>query len=158
MKNDCIFCILRYSNIINYKQDKIMGRFEILTKHIEPLKNEKEYSNPLNDKFKGQLNIYGKYANTVKSFIDDFYNFIYDNNNRIFEVKKYLSTVRNIMPESGHVNDINISLLDAKSVMALITYCIRGERFWGGLLSGVLKNGFIFKLLERLKEIDENQN
>ena len=66
--------------------------------------------------------------------------------------------VDNIMPESGYVNDINISLLDAQSVMALITRCIRGERFCGGLLSGVLKNGFILKLLERLKEIDESQN
>ena len=135
-----------------------MGRFEILTKYIEPLKNEKEYSNPLNNKFKGQLNIYGEYADTVKSFIDDFYNFIYDNNNRDFEATKYLSIVNNIMPESGHVKDINISLLDAKSVVALITRCIRGERFCGGLLSGVLKSGFILKLLERLKEIDESQN
>ena len=25
-----------------------MGRFEILTKHIEPLKNEKEYGYPVN--------------------------------------------------------------------------------------------------------------
>ncbi|TKZ35785.1 DUF6508 domain-containing protein [Brachyspira catarrhinii] len=134
-----------------------MGRFEILTKHIEPLKNEKEYSNPLNNK-EGWF-IYGEYADTVKSFIDDFYNFIdYDNNDMDFEIRNYMSTVNNIMPESGHVKDINISLLDAKSVVALITRCIRGERFCGGLLSGVLKSGFILKLLERLKEIDESQN
>ena len=137
-----------------------MGRFEILTKYIEPLKNEKEYSNPLNNKFKGQLNIYGEYADTVKSFIDDFYNFIYDNNNRDFEAKKYLSIVNNIKHESGHVHveDINISLLDAKSVVALITRCIRGERFCGGFLLQAFKSGHILKLLERLKEIDENQN
>ena len=132
-----------------------MGRFEILTKHIEPLKNEKEYYNPLNNK-EGWL-IYGEYADTVKSFIDDFYDFI-DYDNIGFEARNYMQIVDNIMPESGYVNDINISLLDAQSVMALITRCIRGERFCGGLLSGVLKNGFILKLLERLKEIDESQN
>lgn len=70
-----------------------MGRFEILTKHIEPLKNEKEYSYLENfdgeritkeedlyyyDKNNRKVFIipYHGYADTVNSFADDFYNFI----------------------------------------------------------------------------------
>ena len=145
-----------------------MGRFEILTKHIEPLKNEKEYSYLVNNDGKRItkeedlyyydenntkvwiIPFYG-YANTVNSFADDFYNFIKKPKNRdILRNKNKKICWRNCIEK--------IYLLDALTIISLLHEIMALERFSGGFLSAKLKSGSILKLLERLKEIDENQN
>lgn len=143
-----------------------MGRFEILTKHIEPLKNEKEYSYLENfdgeritkeedlyyyDKNNRKVFIipYHGYADTVKSFTRDFYNFI----------KKNRDILRNKNKKICWCNCIEkIYLLDAPTIISLLHEIMVLERFSGGFLSAELKSGSILKLLERLKEIDESQN
>ena len=143
-----------------------MGRFEILTKYIEPLKNEKEYGYPVNregkrvtkeedlyyyDKNNRKVFIipYHGYADTVKSFTRDFYNFI----------KKNRDILRNKNKKICWSNCIEkIYLLDAPTIISLLHEIMVLERFSGGFLSAELKSGSILKLLERLKEIDESQN
>ncbi len=145
-----------------------MGRFEILTKHIEPLKNEKEYSYLENfdgeritkeedlyyyDKNNRKVFIipYHGYADTVKSFTHDFYNFIKKSKNR--------DILRNKNKKICWSNCIEkIYLLDAPTIISLLHEIMVLERFSGGFLSAELKSGSILKLLERLKEIDESQN
>lgn len=141
-----------------------MGRFEILTKHIEPLKNEKEYSYLENfdgeritkeedlyyyDKNNRKVFIipYHGYADTVKSFTHDLLNFIKKPENRelINKNKKINWRKKN-------------SSLDAATIISLLHNIMAMERFSGGFLSAELKSGSILKLLERLKEIDESQN
>ena len=127
-----------------------MGRFEILTKHIEPLKNEKEYYNPLNNK-EGWL-IYGEYADTVKSFTHDLINFIFDTKNGD------ILPIKDVRTKDIKFDEKKIFSLDAASVLLLLNSPIKWERFCDGLLLRALENGRILKLLERLKEIDESQN
>ena len=141
-----------------------MGRFEILTKYIEPLKNEKEYSYLENfdgeritkeedlyyyDKNNRKVFIipYHGYADTVKSFTHDLLNVIKKPENRelINKNKKINWRKKN-------------SSLDAATIISLLHNIMAMERFSGGFLSAELKSGAILKLLERLKEIDESQN
>lgn len=141
-----------------------MGRFEILTKHIEPLKNEKEYSYLENfdgeritkeedlyyyDKNNRKVFIipYHGYADTVKSFTHDLLNFIKKPENRELINKNKKINWRK-----------KISSLDAATIISLLHNIMAMERFSGGFLSAELKSGAILKLLERLKEIDESQN
>ena len=144
-----------------------MGRFEILTKHIEPLKNEKEYSYLENfdgeritkeedlyyyDKNNRKVFIipYHGYADTVKSFTHDLLNFIKKPENRELINKNKKICWSNCIEK--------IYLLDAPTIISLLNEIIVMERFSGGFLSAELKSGSILKLLERLKEIDESQN
>lgn len=137
-----------------------MGRFEILTKHIEPLKNEKEYSYLENfdgeritkeedfyyyDKNNRKVFIipYHGYADTVKSFTHDLLNFIKKPENRELINKNKKINWRK-----------KISSLDAATIISLLHNIMAMERFSGGFLSAELKSGSILKLLERLKEID----
>ena len=143
-----------------------MGRFAILTKHIEPLKNEKKYAYLVNDDGKRitkeeDLYYYDenntkvwilphyKYTKTVKSFTRDLVNFIDDTKN---------INILTCKDDKRTIDEKEISSLDAASVISSLHYPIKGERFANGLLLRTLKSGAILKLLERLKEIDENQN
>lgn len=141
-----------------------MGRFEILTKYIEPLKNEKEYGYPINREGKrvtkeedlyyydeNNTKVYTppfyKYSDTVKSFTRDLVNFIKKPENRELINKNKKINWRK-----------KISSLDAATIISLLHNIMAMERFSGGFLSAELKSGAILKLLERLKEIDESQN
>lgn len=146
-----------------------MGRFEILTKHIEPLKNEKEYGYPINREGKRvtkeeDLYYYDKnntkvytppfyeYSDTVKSFTRDLVNFIFDTKNGD------ILPIKDVRTKDIKFDEKKIFSLDAASVLLLLNSPIKWERFCDGLLLRALENGRILKLLERLKEIDENQN
>ena len=134
-----------------------MGRFEILTKHIEPLKNEKEYGYPINREGKRVTKkVYTppfyKYSDTVKSFTRDLVNFIFDTKNGD------ILPIKDVRTKDIKFDEKKIFSLDAASVLLLLNSPIKWERFCDGLLLRALENGRILKLLERLKEIDESQN
>ena len=129
-----------------------MGRFEILTKYIEPLKNEKEYGYSVNREGKrvtkeedlyyydeNNTKVYYfpsyKYSDTVMSFIHDLVNF------RFSAKKEEISSLEN-----------------ARTIISSLRKPMVADRFCGGLLLQAFKSGHILKLLERLKEIDESQN
>lgn len=146
-----------------------MGRFEILTKHIEPLKNETEYSYLVNNDGKritkeedlyyydeNNTKVYTppfyKYSDTVKSFTRDLVNFIFDTKNGD------ILPIKDVRTKDIKFDEKKIFSLDAASVLLLLNSPIKWERFCDGLLLRALESGRILKLLERLKEIDESQN
>ena len=146
-----------------------MGRFEILTKYIESLKNEKEYGYPVNregERITKEEDLYYydenntkvytppfyKYSDTVKSFTRDLVNFIFDTKNGD------ILPIKDVRAKDIKFDEKKIFSLDAASVLLLLNSPIKWERFCDGLLLRALESGRILKLLERLKEIDENQN
>lgn len=52
------------------------------------------------------------------------------------------------------MNEADVSVLDARSVMALIVGAIRAERFCDGALLEFFKDGSIGKWLRQLNQID----
>jgi hypothetical protein len=46
---------------------------------------------------------------------------------------------------------------DLETLRKLLTFFIRRERFCEGMLASAIKNGFILKILERLKELLDGQ-
>lgn len=146
-----------------------MGRFEILTKYIESLKNEKEYGYPVNregERVTKEEDLYYydenntkvytppfyKYSDTVKSFTRDLVNFIFDTKNGD------ILPIKDVRTKDIKFDEKKIFSLDAASVLLLLNSPIKWERFCDGLLLRALESGRILKLLERLKEIDESQN
>ena len=146
-----------------------MGRFEILTKYIESLKNEKEYGYPINREGKrvtkeedlyyydeNNTKVYTppfyKYSDTIKSFTRDLVNFIFDTKNGD------ILPIKDVRTKDIKFDEKKIFSLDAASVLLLLNSPIKWERFCDGLLLRALESGRILKLLERLKEIDESQN
>lgn len=146
-----------------------MGRFEILTKYIESLKNEKEYGYPINregkrvtkeedlyyydeNNTKVYTPLFYKYSDTVKSFTRDLVNFIFDTKNGD------ILPIKDVRTKDIKFDEKKIFSLDAASVLLLLNSPIKWERFCDGLLLRALESGRILKLLERLKEIDESQN
>ncbi len=123
-----------------------MGRFEILTKHIEPLKNEKEYGYPINREGK-----------RVTKEEDLYY---YDENNTkvyYFPDYKYSDTVMSFIHDLVNFK-FSAKTENARTIILSLRKPMVADRFCGGLLLQAFKSGHILKLLERLKEIDENQN
>ena len=93
-----------------------------------------------------------KYSDTVKSFTRDLVNFIFDTKNGD------ILPIKDVRTKDIKFDEKKIVSLDAASVLLLLNSPIKWERFCDGLLLRALENGRILKLLERLKEIDENQN
>lgn len=123
-----------------------MGRFEILTKHIEPLKNEKEYGYPINREGK-----------RVTKEEDLYY---YDENNTkvyYFPDYKYSDTVMSFIHDLVNFK-FSAKTENARTIILSLRKPMVADRFCGGLLLQAFKSGHILKLLERLKEIDERQN
>ena len=42
---------------------------------------------------------------------------------------------------------------DLDQIKTMLTFCVRGERFFTGHWSAVIKNGYVRRLLERLGEL-----
>lgn len=123
-----------------------MGRFEILTKYIEPLKNEKEYGYPVNREGK-----------RVTKEEDLYY---YDENNTkvyYFPDYKYSDTVMSFIHDLVNFK-FSAKTENARTIILSLRKPMVADRFCGGLLLQAFKSGHILKLLERLKEIDERQN
>ena len=123
-----------------------MGRFEILTKHIEPLKNEKEYGYSVNREGK-----------RVTKEEDLYY---YDENNTkvyYFPSYKYSDTVMSFIHDLVNFK-FSAKKEEARTIISSLRKPMVADRFCGGLLLQAFKSGHILKLLERLKEIDEIQN
>lgn len=123
-----------------------MGRFEILTKHIEPLKNEKEYGYPVNREGKRvtkEEDLYYYDKNNTKVYTPPFY--------------KYSDTVKSFTRDLVNFK-FSAKTENARTIILSLRKPMVADRFCGGLLLQAFKSGHILKLLERLKEIDESQN
>ena len=101
---------------------------------------------------------YFRYSNTVNRFLD-----------ALFAETKKLSEdgpfpCYEIVMESGlswHEADLeetDVSHLPAKTILAMISVIVAGERFSDGAIARFIGNGCIVRWLERLKEIDEQNS
>lgn len=94
------------------------------------------------------------YPNAIDELEKEMYRF--DNEHPQYNLKEY----RSILEESGagNLQTFNVSNAKAKVVLALILCVFRTERFCAGTIKAFLENGCILKWLERLKEIDKNND
>ena len=75
-----------------------------------------------------------------------------------------LTGYRNILEANGiswntqSMTNADISVLDGQAVMALLVGAVRAERFCDGALLEFLENGSIKRWLERLRELEPDEN
>lgn len=96
------------------------------------------------------------YSELVHHFIDDVYAFADDNKD--FELNHYHDILKRNGLEWGSesINEVDVSRLDSKCIMALIMGAVRAERFCDGALLRFFRDDSIRKWLLRLKEINVN--
>ena len=89
------------------------------------------------------------YTTTVKDFMLTVYKFVEDN--EVYDLYNYREILkRNRIKQ---FSDAEIEDLDLQCVLAILVFCVRGERFCDGLMLNNLKDGVILKCLERLANI-----
>ena len=133
--------------------------FEPLTKYLEQINNDNigtwitDHVNDGSPEHPIQMP-FVNYSVMVHHFIDDVYEFI--ENHKDMELNHY----GEILNENGidwgtqSMSEADVSVLDARSVLALIVGAVRAERFCDGALLEFFKDGNISKWLMRLKEIE----
>ena len=87
----------------------------------------------------------------MDDFIDDFYAL------EGFGDTNYFDTLERygVVPSDGGFEACGVEHADLDLVRALITTCVRQDRFCSGLLGGFAESGFLDRCLLRLKELDE---
>lgn len=98
---------------------------------------------------------YVSYSDMTRSFISDVYSFIENHPEKGLNNYQLILEQNNIKWEKQPMQDVDVSKLDEKGVLALIFGAVRAERFCDGALLSFFKNGQISKWLMKLKEIDE---
>lgn len=100
---------------------------------------------------------YVNYEPVVLDFEKAVYCFI--DQHKEMELTRYREILANSMIEwdSEAMKNAVVSLLDGKTVMALIVGAIRAERFCSGALLDFCKNGSLTKWLSRLQQIDSEK-
>ncbi|MER3127024.1 DUF6508 domain-containing protein [Bacillus pumilus] len=90
------------------------------------------------------------YSETVRHFIEDVYTFA--EQHQEMELIRYREILQENGIESGpnDMENVDISNLNAKCVLALMMGVVRAERFCEGVLFNFFKSGDIVKCLERL--------
>lgn len=98
------------------------------------------------------------YPEVIYRLEDDIYTF--EKKNPQYQLKAYHSIFAEYGIEwSDHsMENVDVSELDAKVVLALLLGAFRAERFCDGAIKDFLEKGCIQRWLERLKEIDEKSS
>lgn len=96
---------------------------------------------------------YLHYSDVVIRFMDEVYRF--HNEHPEFELNRYGDILR-----SNNINliddaNLDVSDMDGKVVMAILTAAVRTERFCDGVIKRCFDYGLIERWLLRLKEIDD---
>ena len=92
------------------------------------------------------------YSEVVSHFMSDVYAFV----NEDEELTRYRDILKenNIEWDSDSMEEVDVSSLNGKCIIALIIGVLREDYFCEGALFEFFKNGSILKWLERLAEID----
>lgn len=87
----------------------------------------------------------------MDDFLDDFYEL------EGFADTSYFETLEHYGVEASDAgfNSCDVEHADSRLVRALITTCVRQDRFCDGLLGNFARSGFLDRCLNRLKEQDE---
>lgn len=130
-----------------------MRQFNLITKYIPLLRNDfiGKWHFEENDGLNSQLRRfpYVEYSQLVHNFIHDVYTIVEE------QPELELVHYQEILQRKG-ISSLNhdVSTLDAQSIMALIVYVIRNDRFEEGILLEFIQNGNLIGCLERLAIID----
>ncbi len=121
--------------------------------------SEFEESESTISKFKVLTKYIGKISNVESLgewFVDEFYQF--SESHPEYQLTSYGSILKSngLDWNNEKIRNANLDFLDSISILALIMGSIRAERFCDGALLVFFKDGFIMKLLKRLKDIDDS--
>ena len=97
------------------------------------------------------------YSGMVNSFTHDVYAFVDDHQEMCLNRYQGILKANGIEWGMDSMATAVIENLDAKCVLAMILGAVRAERFCDGALLGFFENGSIARWLERLKELDIEQ-
>ena len=78
-----------------------------------------------------------------------------EKNKNLFDYVKVLHKY-GIEYEEKSMKNVDVSELGAESILALILGIMRADHFSEGTLKQFIDNGYIYKCLKRLKEIDDS--
>lgn len=93
---------------------------------------------------------YVEYSRIVSDLIDEVYRFADEHGEMGLTAYQCILEASDVSsPEHA-----DAATLDGRTVMAILMWAVRGERFCEGLLLGLLKDGCIRRWLERLRELD----
>jgi len=101
---------------------------------------------------------YASYERTVMDFIQAVYTFADEHEE--MGIYHYYDILKknNIQWESRSMEEADVENLGGDAVVALIMGATRADRFCEGALLDFLKEGYIVKWLNRLKELDERNS
>lgn len=151
--------LLEYKLLENIYFDR---GYKLLTDYIPKLRGI-EYGKRCPEKQTGDGTVekpfqmpYVEYPEVIYALERDIY--LFEEQNPHYEMKAYHSTLveHNIDWGDQAMENVDVSNLEAKVVLALLLGAFRAERFCGGAIKEFLEKGCIQRWLERLKEI-ENQ-
>ena len=132
-----------------------MSKFDELLKLEEPLKNDKFGKWIVDSKHKGTKDDpiqlpFPSYTDTVNKLIKAVYNF--NENNPDYNLYNYNEVLEQNGYKEFNFDNIDVSNMNDKCLMALFMALVRSERFCDGLIMNMLEKGIIQKWLKRLKE------
>lgn len=101
---------------------------------------------------------YVVYPDVIYELEKDIY--LFEKRNPQYELNAYQSTLKehNIEWSDEAMENVDVSNLEAKVVLALLLGIFRAERFCDGAIKDFLEKGCIQRWLERLKEIEDRIN
>lgn len=134
-------------------------KYENITKYLEEIEKDNFGTWIIDKKSAGTLDDpiqmpFVNYTEFVHNFIEDVYRFIDSNKEMGLTNYGEILNENGIEWDSESMKNVDVSVLNAKCVLALIVGAIRAERFCDGALLSFFKNGSIQKWLMRLKELD----
>ena len=98
------------------------------------------------------------YDKVVDDFVREVYSFIDAHEEMGLNHYSSILEENDIRWDARDMENADVSVLDTRTVMALIVGIIRAERFCDGILLEFFENGCIAKWLYRLAAIDEKGN
>ena len=134
-------------------------KYENITKYLEEIEKDNFGTWIIDKKSAGTLDDpiqmpFVNYTEFVHNFIEEVYRFIDSNKEMGLTNYGEILNENGIEWDSESMKNVDVSVLNAKCVLALIVGAIRAERFCDGALLSFFKNGSIQKWLMRLKELD----
>ena len=135
MTKHIIIQILINLLLLNLVFSSKQNEFICITKYIDNIKD-------INDEF---------------NFLTDFYKCIMEKekNKNLFDYVKVLHKY-GIEFEEESMKNVDVSKLGSEPILALILGIMRIDHFSEGTLKEFISNGYIYKWLKRLKEIDDS--
>ena len=118
-----------------------------ITKHLPMLEQMDDFGTPV-------IPFWFSYHDDVERFIDDVFRFADDHPE--LDTSYYLGFVESAFLDTP-IERIDPADCDARTVFMMVFYAVRYEKFYTGLLAGLLRGGAVQRWLRRLKQLDDEQ-